>query len=129
MSDSKVTLHDHESGKNLDLPIRKGTYGLPLIEISSLPKKAGFFTFDPGFIATGSCESKITYLDGDKGELMYRGYPIEQLAEKCSFLEVFYLLLHGELPNADQKSDIEDKVTHHTPYKRELIKLFQRLPS
>ena len=104
MSDSKVTLHDQETGNSVDLPVHKGTYGLPLIDITSLPKQAGFFTYDPGFVATGSCESKITYLDGAKGELMYRGYPIEQLAEKCTFLETFLLVVAWRVAKCRAKS-------------------------
>lgn len=125
MSDSKVILRDNETGKEYELPVHKGTYGLPLIEISALPKQAGFFTYDPGFFATASCHSDITYLDGEKGELMYRGYPIEQLAENCTFLEVFYLLLHGDLPNAEQKADIEHEVTSHSLINEGLLDFFK----
>jgi citrate synthase len=125
MSDSKITLQDHESGKSHEFPVYKGTCGSPLIDITTLHKKAGLFTYDPGFIATAACESKITYLDGAKGELMYRGYPIEQLAEKCSFLEVFYLLLHGELPDPEQKQDIESSVTRHSLLNEGLLNFFK----
>lgn len=125
MSDKKVTLTDHETGKSYDLPVYTGTYGSPLIDITSLNKEAGFFTYDPGFMATASCSSDITYLDGAKGELMYRGYPIEQLAEKCSFMEVFYLLLFGELPDKDQLAGIEQEVAHHTILSESLLHLFQ----
>ena len=85
----------------MDLPIYKGTIGPDVIDIRKLYAQTGKFTYDPGFLSTASCNSTITYIDGDKGELLYRGYPIEQLAENCDFLETCYLLLNGELPNAD----------------------------
>ncbi|MDR0996680.1 MAG: citrate (Si)-synthase [Zoogloeaceae bacterium] len=90
------------------------THGNDCIDIRSLGAKTGDFTYDAGFLSTASCKSTITFIDGDKGELLYRGYPIEQLADKCNFLEVAYLLRNGELPNAQQKSDFEDNIRHHT---------------
>lgn len=125
MSDRKVTLVDHETGKSYDLPVYQGTYGSPLIDITSLNKDTGFFTYDPGFMATAACKSNITYLDGAKGELMYRGYPIEQLAEKCSFMEVYYLLLFGELPDAKQLNGFEQEIRNHTLLNESLLQLFQ----
>ncbi len=83
----------------MDLPIHKGTIGPEVIDIRKLYAQTGKFTYDPGFLSTASCNSTITYIDGDKGELLYRGYPIEQLAEQCDYLETCYLLLNGELPN------------------------------
>ncbi|HEX5757494.1 MAG TPA: citrate/2-methylcitrate synthase, partial [Arenimonas sp.] len=85
-------------GKSVELPVYQGTLGAPCVDITRLPKETGLFTYDPGFVATASCRSAITYIDGDAGVLLYRGYPIEQLAQHCDFLEVCYLLLHGELP-------------------------------
>ncbi|MFO1209978.1 MAG: citrate synthase [Amaricoccus sp.] len=102
------------NGKSLELPVYQGTIGPDVIDIRGLYSEGGVFTFDPGYTSTGSCESAITYIDGDKGELLYRGYPIEQLAEKSHFLEVSYLLLYGELPTAAQMEDFESRVTNHT---------------
>ncbi|HEX4192192.1 MAG TPA: citrate/2-methylcitrate synthase, partial [Stellaceae bacterium] len=93
-----VTITDNATGKSIDMPLLDWTIGPQVIDIRKLYNDLGHFTFDPGFTATGSCESKITYIDGDKGELLYRGYPIEQLADKSDFMEVCYLLLYGELP-------------------------------
>ncbi|MBS7458399.1 citrate synthase [Coralloluteibacterium stylophorae] len=102
------------TGKNVELPVFSGTLGAPCVGIAKLPKETGNFTYDPGFTATASCRSAITYIDGDNGVLLYRGYPIEQLAKHSNFLEVSYLLMHGELPDAKQFSDFEHEVTHHT---------------
>lgn len=101
-------------GKSYDLPVYQGTLGPDVIDIGKLYAQADVFTFDPGFTSTGSCESTITFIDGDKGELLYRGYPIEQLAEKSHYLEVCYLLLYGELPDKAQLADFEMRVTRHT---------------
>ena len=101
-------------GKTVELPIYHGTIGPDVVDIRRLYSDAGVFTFDPGYTSTGSCESAITYIDGDKGELLYRGYPIEQLAQKSNFLEVAYLLLYGELPTAAQLEDFVGRVTNHT---------------
>lgn len=92
-------------GKTVELPTRSGTIGPDVIDIGTLYKHTGAFTYDPGFTSTASCESKITYIDGDEGVLLHRGYPIEQLAEHGDFLEVCYLLLYGELPTKTQKAD------------------------
>ncbi len=108
-----VVLTD-STGKNVDLPLVRGTLGAPCIDIGKLPKETGCFTYDPGFVATASCRSAITYIDGDEGVLLYRGYPIEQLAKDSSFLEVAYLLMHGELPSRPQFQAFEHEVTHHT---------------
>ncbi|WP_149589395.1 citrate synthase [Tabrizicola flagellatus] len=101
-------------GKTYDLPVHKPTLGPDVLDIRKLYGEAGVFTFDPGFTSTASCESAITYIDGDQGELLYRGYPIEQLAEKSTHLEVCYLLLYGELPTAAQLADFTQRVTKHT---------------
>ena len=95
-----VTITDNESGKQVELPVLEGTDGPGTIDIRALYKELGYFTFDPGFVSTASCESKITFIDGDEGRLAYRGYPIEQLAEHSTYEETCYLLLYGELPNA-----------------------------
>lgn len=102
------------NGAEHDLPILSPTAGPDCIDIRKLYGQAGVFTYDPGFTSTASCDSTITYIDGDKGELWYRGYPIEQLAEKSHYLEVCYLLLHGELPNQAQMEDFENRITRHT---------------
>jgi citrate synthase len=113
------------SGKSYDFPIKAGTVGPEVIDISKLYAQAGMFTYDPGFTSTGSCESKITYIDGDAGVLLYRGYPIEQLAEKGDFLETCYLLMHGELPTKEQKADFDYRVTHHTMVHEQMTRFFQ----
>jgi len=102
------------NGQSYDFPVLKGTVGPDVIDIRTLYKNAGVFTLDPGFTSTASCESHITYIDGDEGVLLYRGYPIDQLAENSSFIEVCYLLLHGELPDAGQLESFEKTITHHT---------------
>jgi citrate synthase len=96
-------------GKTVEFPVMVGTHGQDVIDIRTLGAKTGLFTYDSGFLSTASCQSKVTFIDGDKGELLYRGYPIEQLAEKCNFLEVAWLLKNGELPNAKA----EDRVRNH----------------
>ena len=113
-SDIKAKLSFSDGTPDIDLPIYKGTVGPDVIDIRKLYGQTGKFTYDSGFLSTASCNSKITYIDGDKGELLYRGYPIEDLAYNCDFLEVCYLLINGELPNATEKKDFEDLVTHHT---------------
>ena len=101
-------------GQTHEFPVYSGTLGPDVVDIGKLYAKADVFTFDPGYTSTGSCESKITFIDGEKGELLYRGYPIEQLAEKSHYLEVCYLLLYGELPTRAQMEDFETRVTKHT---------------
>jgi citrate synthase len=113
-SKDKVTLTDHRSGKSFDLPVLDGTLGPSVIDVRKLYTDHGFFTYDPGFGSTGSCQSKITYIDGENGVLLYRGYPIEELAEHSDFMEVCYLLLHGELPGAKEKKEFEHNITYHT---------------
>jgi citrate synthase len=113
-SETKATLSFSDGSPSLDLPIYKGSIGPDVIDIRKLYGATGKFTYDPGFMSTAACNSSITYIDGDKGELLYRGYPIEQLAVNCDFLETCYLLLNGELPNAAQKEKFVSTVTNHT---------------
>ena len=113
-SNEYVTLTDHSDGKTYDFPMMPGTVGPKVIDVRSLYGRSGHFTFDPGYTSTGACESKITYIDGEAGVLMHRGYKIEELAEHSDFMEVCYLLLNGELPNAKEKADFENTITHHT---------------
>ena len=113
-STQTVTLSDPATGKKIDLPVINGTVGPSVIDIRNLYSGLGYFTYDPGYMATGSCESKITYIDGDKGVLLYRGYRIEDLTEKSDFTDVQYLLLFGELPNKKQKDDYRKLITNHT---------------
>lgn len=114
MSDQRVVITDEGTGESLELPVIKGTDGEPCLQIKALPSTLGYFTYDPGFTATASCTSKITFIDGGKGILRYRGYPIEQLAEKSTFLEVAYLLLEGELPTGQEFKAFEKDITYHT---------------
>jgi citrate synthase len=97
-----------------EFPVMSGSVGPDVIDIRSLYAKTGMFTYDPGFTSTAACDSAITYIDGDKGELLYRGYPIDQLAKKSNYLEVCYLLLYGELPNKAQMADFDERITRHT---------------
>ena len=113
MSDNKSVILN-AGGKNVELPVHSGTLGPDCVDIGKLYKETGNFTYDPGFMSTASCRSAITYIDGDAGILMYRGYPIEQLAKHSNFSEVSYLLMNGHLPNAQQFAAFEHEVTHHT---------------
>ncbi|MCE1162161.1 MAG: citrate synthase [Thiomonas sp.] len=113
-SSDKATLTFSDGSPSIDLPIHKGTIGPDVIDIRKLYGQTGKFTYDPGFLSTASCSSAITYIDGDKGELLYRGYPIEQIAVQCDYMETCYLILYGELPNAQQKKAFADRVTQHT---------------
>ncbi|MDE1545271.1 citrate synthase [Dechloromonas agitata] len=108
----------------VDFPIMSPTHGNDCVDIRTLGGKTGLFTYDSGFLSTASCKSKITFIDGDKGELLYRGYPIEQLAEQCNFLEVAYLLKNGELPNVSQKSSFENTIKKHTMVHEQLAKFY-----
>ena len=111
-------------GKSYDFPILSGTHGNDVIDIRSLGGQTGLFTYDSGFLSTGSCKSTITFIDGEKGELLYRGYPIEQLADKCSFLEVAYLLRKGELPNETQKAEFERSIKNHSMLHDQLMRFY-----
>ena len=113
-SDVKATLSFSDGSPSMELPIYKGSVGPDVIDIRKLYAQSGKFTYDPGFLSTAACQSAITYIDGDKGELLYRGYPIEQLAEKCDFLETCHLLLKGELPTASELRAFMTKVNKHT---------------
>ena len=114
LSDNKATLSFSSGNPDVELPIYQGTIGPDVIDIRKLYAQTGQFTYDPGFMSTAACQSAITYIDGDKGELLYRGYPIEQLAEKCDYLDTCYLLLKGELPDQKQRDDFHKLVTNHT---------------
>jgi citrate synthase len=109
-----ATLSFSDGSPSVEFPVLKGTIGPDVVDIKTLYAKTGKFTYDPGFMSTAACRSAITFIDGDKGELLYRGYPIEQIATHCDFLETCYLLLNGELPDADEKAAFVDNVTHHT---------------
>jgi len=122
---NKVTLQLAGSNKSVDLPVLSPTEGSPVIDIRKLYGETGHFTYDPGFTATASCESKITYIDGDKGILLYRGYSIDELAEKSNFLEVCYLLLNGDLPSEEQMSKFRHDVTYHTMIHEQMAFLYR----
>jgi len=114
MTDRTATLTFSDGSPSISFPILSGSVGPDVIDIRTLYGKTGKFTFDPGFMSTAACNSTITYIDGDKGELLYRGYPIEELAVKCDFLEVCHLLLYGDLPNPEQRATFGSRVTKHT---------------
>ena len=104
-SDTKATLSFSDGSPSVELPIYKGSLGPDVIDIRKLYGSTGMFSYDPGFMSTASCDSSITFIDGDKGELLYRGYPIEQLAVNCDFMDASYLLLKGDMPSAAEKKD------------------------
>jgi len=110
--------------KQVQLPVRSATHGPDVIDVSRLYRDTGCFTYDPGFTSTANCSSKITFIDGDEGVLLYRGYPIEQLADKSNFLEVCYLLLHGELPTATEMRDFDNTITRHTMVHEQMNRFF-----
>ncbi|WPL16542.1 Citrate synthase [Thiorhodovibrio winogradskyi] len=114
MINETITITNNIDGSCHEYPLKQGTLGPPAVDISSLYRDAGFFTYDPGFMATASCHSAITFIDGEKGVLLYRGYPIEQLATKASFLEVAYLLFYGNLPSEQELDDFEGVIMQHT---------------
>ncbi len=120
-----VTITDSRSGKSIELPLLDGTHGTPVFDISRLYQELGYFTFDPGFLSTASCHSTVTFIDGGQGVLLYRGYPIEQLAENSSFLEVSYLLMRGELPTQQQLDNFTALINHHSMI-NESLKNFYR---
>ncbi|ESR23476.1 citrate synthase [Lutibaculum baratangense] len=122
MSDENAKLSIGD--KSFDMPVYNGTIGPDVIDISKLYGQTGAFTYDPGFTSTASCESKITYIDGDEGTLLYRGYPIDQVAEHGDFLETCYLLLYGELPTQTQKADFDHRVTYHTMIHEQMARFF-----
>ena len=116
-----LTVH----GKSVDMPVKSGTLGPDVVDITKLYAQTGSFTFDPGFTSTASCESKITFIDGDEGILLYRGYPIEQLAEHGDFLETCYLLYYGELPTPSQRREFQKNITYHTMVHEQMTRFFQ----
>ncbi|MSQ66869.1 MAG: citrate synthase [Gammaproteobacteria bacterium] len=120
-----VTITDHKTGKHVECPVYEGEYGAPVIDIKNLYKELGMFTFDLGYASTAACRSAITYLDGEDGVLLHRGYPIEQLAEKSNFLEVSYLLLHGELPNQAQSDEWTHAIKMHGMTHEHLSRFYQ----
>ncbi|TDE40379.1 citrate synthase [Antarcticimicrobium sediminis] len=114
MTDKNKTATLHMDGKTVELPILSPTVGPDVLDVRKLYAEGGVFTYDPGYTSTASCDSTITFIDGDKGELLHRGYPIDQLAEKSHYLEVCYLLLYGELPTAVELEDFETRIIRHT---------------
>src|SRR5271154_1778427 len=122
---TKYQLKNLATGKSAELNALSGTMGPDVIDISNLQRDLGVFTYDPGFSATASTESKITYIDGDAGTLLYRGYPIEQLAEKSSFLEVASLLINGFMPTKAQLEAFQSSITRHTMINERLLRFFQ----
>ena len=123
MSKDAYTLTSPD-GNTTELPVRRGSIGPEVIDISKLYREQGVFTFDPGFVSTGSCDSDITFIDGDKGMLMYRGYPVEQLAGKSNFIEVAFLLLYGDLPTADQMAKFDESIRRHTMLNEGMLRFF-----
>ncbi|MGE0517303.1 MAG: citrate synthase, partial [Hyphomicrobiaceae bacterium] len=112
------------NNKQIQMPVRSGVIGPDVIDVARLYRDTGCFTYDPGFTSTANCSSKITYIDGDEGVLLYRGYPIEQLAETSSFIEVCYLLLNGELPSKAQLAQFDSTISHHTMVHEQLTRFF-----
>jgi citrate synthase len=125
MTEHTVTITDSKTGKQFTLPVREGVLGPSAVDIGTFFRESGYFTYDPGFLSTASCQSSLTYLDGGNGELLYGGYPIEQLAEKSSFIEVAYLMVHGELPRADQLDKFQNIIIRHTMLNESLRNFFQ----
>ena len=124
MSSANYSLVNNETGEKIDLPAVQGTLGPPGLDVRKVYGQSGAFTYDPGFTSTCSTQSAITYIDGDKGVLLYRGYPVSQLAEKCNFIEVAYLILNGELPTADQLAEFDGNIRKHTMINESLKNLF-----
>src|SRR6201996_1647477 len=124
MSDKKFELVDRATERKAQLPVRNGTIGPSVVDISTIQKDLGVFTYDPGFGMTAATESRITYIDGDAGQLLYRGYPVEQLAEKSSFMECAYLLLAGELPSRKQLDEFTNNIRLHTMINESLLRFF-----
>src|SRR5687768_806897 len=122
---NSVTLTDNRTGRSWEFPVLDGSIGPSVIDIRKLYAETGSFTYDPGYTSTGSCESKITFIDGDEGVLLHRGYPIDELAEKSDFIEVCYLLLYGELPTAAQRTKFSEGVTRHTMLHEQMHQIFR----
>ncbi len=125
MSKNTVTVIDNTNGRQIELPLKHSTHGPAVVDIGRFYRELGYFTYDPGFLSTASCQSKLTFIDGDKGILLYRGYPIEQLAEKSSFLEVACLMLYGELPTPEQLDSFKKIITHHSMLNESLKSFFR----
>ncbi len=123
-ADAARTVTLNQNGKQVSLPVRAGSIGPDVIDITRLYRETGCFTYDPGFTSTANCSSKITYIDGEEGVLLYRGYPIEQLAEQSSFIEVCHLLLYGELPTKEQLDWFRDTITRHTMVHEQMTRFF-----
>jgi citrate synthase len=124
MTKKNYTLVDPDTGKQVELPVMTPVAGPPVIDVTKIYSQIGAFTFDPGYAATASCESSVTYIDGEAGILQYRGYPIEQLAEHSTFIEVAYLLLHGELPTESELADFDHSIRTHTMLNESLLRFF-----
>src|SRR5437667_758467 len=122
---ASVTITDNQTGATFELPVMDGTIGPRVIDIRRLYTDHGLFTYDPGFTSTAACESRITYIDGEEGVLLHRGYPIQELAEHSDFMEVCYLLLEGELPTAEQKKKFVHDITHHTMLHEQLLNVYR----
>jgi len=118
------TLTDNETGESWELPTIHGSIGPKVIDIRKLYGQSGVFTYDPGFTSTASCSSEITYIDGDKGILLHRGYPIDQLAEKTDFMDVCCLLLPGDRPSPEEKADFDTNINQHTMLQEQLVRFY-----
>ena len=125
VADHTFTLTNNDTGESWELPVLEGSVGPRVIDVRRLYADTGHFTYDPGFTSTGSCQSAITYIDGDKGELLYRGYPIEQLAVESDYVETCYLLIYGELPTREQKAKFDHRITYHTMLHEQIHKFYQ----
>jgi len=125
MTKDAYKLVSPDGSKTIELPVRSGSMEPDCLEVGSLYRQSGMFTYDPGFVSTGSCESDITFIDGEKGVLMYRGYPVEQLAGKSNFIEVCYLLLYGELPNQEQLTEFNSSIINHTMLNEGMLQFFK----
>ena len=125
MDEHTVTITDNKTGQQIELPVRKATQGPDAVDIGHFFREMGYLTYDPGFLSTASCHSKLTYLDGKQGMLMYRGYPIEQLAEHSNFIEVAHLMLYGELPGKEQLDDFNNIIVHHSMLNEALKSFFR----
>ena len=125
MADKKITIKDGQSDNEIDLPVLDSILGPNVVDIRALEKNLGYLSHDPGFIATSSCESKITFIDGNEGKLWYRGYPIEELAEKSNFLETTYLLLNDKLPSKNELKSFSDDIKSGYNVDRSVLKLLR----
>ena len=125
MADKKITIKDGQSDNEIDLPVLDSILGPNVVDIRALEKNLGYLSHDPGFIATSSCESKITFIDGNEGKLWYRGYPIEELAEKSNFLETTYLLLNDKLPSKNELKSFSDDIKSGYNVDRSVLKIIE----